>query len=197
MKRVVSVLAILLASTAMVQAQNTSGILLNRDIVPASSVLSLSQRESVGTARSMGMGGAFTSLGADMASFGYNPAGFGMYQRNEISVSLGLGVSKAINYNAYNYGDNSSVRVAINNVGASFKIYESTGKLTAINFAFGYNKTADYNYDMSYEGPSSVSSLANAFADIANGGRLVINSDTKERRVWGGASAGMWVMCPA
>lgn len=179
MKRVVSVLAILLASTAMVQAQNTSGILLNRDIVPASSVLSLSQRESVGTARSMGMGGAFTSLGADMASFGYNPAGFGMYQRNEISVSLGLGVSKAINYNAYNYGDNSSVRVAINNVGASFKIYESTGKLTAINFAFGYNKTADYNYDMSYEGPSSVSSLANAFADIANGGRLVINSDNK------------------
>ena len=165
MKRVVSVLAILLASTAMVQAQNTSGILLNRDIVPASSVLSLSQRESVGTARSRGMGGAFTSLGADMASFGYNPAGFGMYQRNEISVSLGLGVSKAINYNAYNYGDNSSVRVAINNVGASFKIYESTGKLTAINFAFGYNKTADYNYDMSYEGPSSVSSLANAFAD--------------------------------
>ncbi len=179
MKRVVSVLAILLASTAMLQAQNTSGILLNRDIIPASSVLSLSQRESVGTARSMGMGGAFTSLGADMASFGYNPAGFGMYQRNEISVSLGLGVSKAINYNAYNYGDNSSVRVAINNVGASFKIYESTGKLTAINFAFGYNKTADYNYDMSYEGPSSVSSLADAFADIANGGRLVINSDNK------------------
>ena len=179
MKRVISALAILLASVATVQAQNTSGLLLNRDIIPASSILSLSQREAVGTARSMGMGGAFTSLGADMASFGYNPAGFGMYQRNEISLSLGLGATKAMNYNAYNYGDNSSVRCAINNVGASFKIYESSGKLTAVNFAFGYNKTADYNYNMSYEGPSTVSSLADAFADIANGGRLSINSENR------------------
>ena len=179
MKRVVSILALLLASSLSVQAQNTSGILLNRDILPASSILSLSQREAVGTARSMGMGGAFTSLGADMASFGYNPAGFGMYQRNEISVSLGLGITNAKNYNAYNYGDNNSVRCAINNVGASFKVYESTGTLTAINFSFGYNKMADYNYDMSYEGPATVSSLADAFADIANGGGLGINQDNK------------------
>jgi len=179
MKRVVSVLAILLASTMAVQAQNTTGILLNRDILPASSILSLSQREVTGTARSMGMGGAFTSLGADMASFGYNPAGFGMYQRNEISVSLGLGIVNTKNYNAYNHGDNSSVRCAINNVGASFKVYESSGTLTAINFAFGYNKTADYNYDMAYGGPTTISSLADAFADIANGGRLGINTDNK------------------
>ncbi len=179
MKRVFSALAMLLASVVMVQAQNTSGILLNRDIIPASSILSLSQREAVGTARSMGMGGAFTSLGADMVSFGYNPAGFGMYQRNEISVSLGLGITKAKNYNAYNYGDNNSVRVAINNVGASFKVYESSGTLTAINFAFGYNKTADYNFDMSYEGPSTISSLADAFADIANSGGLGINQNGK------------------
>ena len=157
MKRIFSALALMLASVMTVQAQNTSGILLNRDILPASSILSLSQRESVGTARSMGMGGAFTSLGADMASFGYNPAGFGMYQRNEISVSLGLGVTQAKNYNAYGYGDNSNVRVAINNIGASFKVYESSGALTAINFAFGYNKTADYNYNISYVGPTTPS----------------------------------------
>lgn len=179
MKKFFLTLTALLASTVLIQAQNTSGLLLNRDIIPASSILSLSQRESVGTARSMGMGGAFTSLGADMASFGYNPAGFGMYQRNEISVSLGLGVAAAKNYNAYNTGNNNATRVAINNIGASFKIYESTGKLTAINFAFGYNKVADYNYDMIYGGPATVSSLADAFADIANGGRLDINADNK------------------
>lgn len=183
MKQRLLAVVIFALSATMVQAQNTSGILLNRDIVPASSILSLSQRESVGTARSMGMGGAFTSLGADMASFGYNPAGFGMYQRNEISVSIGLGIAQAKNYNAYNYGDNRSVRCAINNVGASFKVFEGTGRLTAINFAFGYNKTADYNYDMSYDGPATNSSLADAFADIANGpnemSRLGINSDNK------------------
>ncbi len=179
MKRSLSVMAIILASVVAVQAQNTSGILLNRDIVPASSLLSLSQREAVGTARSMGMGGAFTSLGADMSSFGYNPAGFGMYQRDEISASLGLGITNAKNYNAYNTSDNNSVRFDVNNIGASFQVYEGTGKLVAINFAFGYNKTADYNYDMSYAGPATVSSLADAFADIANANGLIINADNK------------------
>ena len=179
MKRSLSVMAIILASALAVQAQNTSGILLNRDIIPASSLLSLSQREAVGTARSMGMGGAFTSLGADMSSFGYNPAGFGMYQRDEISASLGLGITNAKNYNAYNTSDNNSVRFDVNNIGASFKIYEGTGKLVAVNFAFGYNKTADYNYDMSYAGPATVSSLADAFADIANANGLIINADNK------------------
>lgn len=168
-----------LASAMTVQAQNTSGILLNRDIVPASSLVSLSQREAVGTARSMGMGGAFTSLGADMASFGYNPAGFGMYQRNEISLTLGAGIAHAKNYNAFNTRDNTKFRMALNNIGASFKVYESSGALTAINFAFGYNKTADYNYDIAYQGLTSVGSLADAFADIANANGLVLNADNK------------------
>ena len=179
MRRLFSIIAILAASALSVQAQSTSGVLFNRDIIPASSFLSLAQREPVGTARSMGMGGAFTSLGADMASFGYNPAGFGMYQRNEISVSLGLGVAHAKNYNAYSTTNNNSVRVAINNVGASLKVYEATGVLVAMNFAFGYNKTADYNYNMTYDGPATISSLADAFSDIANAGGLGINSNGK------------------
>ena len=172
MKRYFIAVATLFVSAISVQAQNTSGILFNRDIIPASSILSLSQRDAVGRARSMAMGGAFTSLGGDMASFGYNPAGFGMYQRNEISASLGLGIAHAKNYNAYNTTGNNSVRAAVNNIGASFNIFEGTGTLTAVNVAIGYNKVADYNYEMSYEGPETISSLANAFADIANAGRL-------------------------
>ena len=179
MKRLFVAMAALTTSVLGVQAQNTTGLLLNRDIIPASTFVSLSQRESAGTARSMAMGGAFTSLGGDMASFGYNPAGFGMYQRNEISVSLGLGVSRALNYNAYNNGANSSTRFSINNFGASFQVYEGTGKLTAVNFAFGYNKVADYNYNLSTQSLPTVSSLADAFADMANGGGLTINSDNK------------------
>ena len=179
MKRFISIVAVLLVTIGVAEAQSTSGILLNRDIIPASSLLSLSQRESSGTARSMAMGGAFTSLGGDMASFGYNPAGFGMYQRNEISITLGLGIAQAKNYNAYNTAGNNAVRFAMNNFGASFKVYESSKKLTAINFAVGYNKVADYNYDIAYQGPQTTSSLADAFADIANANSLLINSDGK------------------
>ena len=176
-KSFLAVAALLASAVAM--AQSPSGLLLNRDIIPASSLLTLSQREAVGTARSMGIGGAFTSLGADMASFGYNPAGFGMYQRNEISVSLGLGVSQATNYNAFSLYNNNNTRAAINNFGASFKVYEGTGKLIAVNFAVGYNKVADYNYNLGYNSPTTASSLADAFADIANSGGLGINSSNK------------------
>ena len=179
MKRFFIAVAALLVTTVAAEAQNTSGLLLNRDIIPASSLVSLSQREAAGTARSMGIGGAFTSLGADMASFGYNPAGFGMYQRNEISVSLGLGTTHAKNYNAYSTSDNNRTRFVVNNFGAAFKVYESTGTLTAVNFALGYNKTADYNYNIAYEGPATISSLADVFADIANGGNLAINAENK------------------
>ena len=68
MKRLFLALTTLLSLGVFAQAQNTSGLLLNRDILPASTILTLSQRNVAGTARSMGMGGAFTSLGADMAS---------------------------------------------------------------------------------------------------------------------------------
>jgi hypothetical protein len=79
-----------------------------------------------------------------MASFGVNPAGFGMYQRNEISATLGLGLMEAVNKGATSTSDyNDTTRFSFNNVGASFLVYEDTGTLTAINFAFGYNKTAD------------------------------------------------------
>ena len=114
-----------------------------------------------------------------MASLGVNPAGFGMYKRNEISVTLGTGVAQAKNYNAFNSGNNIRTQFAINNVGMTAKVYEGTGKLTAVNFAFGYNKVADYNYDMSYHSEPTISSLADAFADIANANGLVINSENK------------------
>ena len=179
MKRLFLALTSLLSLGVFAQAQNTSGLLLNRDILPASTILTLSQRNVAGTARSMGMGGAFTSLGADMASLSYNPAGVGMYQRNEVSMSFGLGVSSAKSYNAFNSGDNSNTRATANSLGASFKIYESSGKLTAVNFAFAYNKIADYNYDISYNSLPTESSLADAFADIANGNGLGINSSNK------------------
>ncbi len=179
MKRSILLLVVTFAASFSALAQEASGILFNRDVIPMSSLVSLSQRESVGTARSTAMGGAFTSLGGDMASFGYNPAGFGMYRSNEISITIGTDVIQTKNYNAYASGDNTLWRLALNNVGATFKVYEGTGKLTAVNFALGYNKVADYNYNIAYEGATPQQSLAQSFADIANANALTINADGK------------------
>ena len=49
---------------------------MDRDIVTPSDLFELSQTTfSLGTARSMAMAGAFTSLGADLTSMAINPAG--------------------------------------------------------------------------------------------------------------------------
>lgn len=179
MKRL-SLILISICAVVSVQAQVAFGLLLDRDIISAPSFISLSQREYMGTARSMAMGGAFTSLGADMASFGVNPAGFGMYQRSEISMTLGIGVNGTRNYGGYEaVKGNNLVRCALNNIGASMLVYENTGALTAISFAFGYNKVADYNYNFSYASPTSISSMADVFSDIANANNLGINSKNR------------------
>ena len=51
------------------------------------------QNFGISSARSAGMGGAFTSLGADAASMSINPAGIAMYRSGEVSISPGLRIS--------------------------------------------------------------------------------------------------------
>lgn len=46
--------------------------------------------ESSGSVRTWGMGGAFSSLGADLGSLGVNPGGLGMYRRGEMGMALGV-----------------------------------------------------------------------------------------------------------
>ena len=66
-------------AAAPLQAQNTGlefgGSVLNHDMLWATDLAQLSQTHVFGTARVMGMGGAFTSLGADLSSMSLNPAG--------------------------------------------------------------------------------------------------------------------------
>ena len=69
-------------------AQRFGGQLMDRDGMMSSDVYNMSQTNfGFGTARSMAMAGAFTSLGADMSAMGINPAGLGMYRSNEISIT--------------------------------------------------------------------------------------------------------------
>jgi hypothetical protein len=50
--------------------------------------------ESLGSARTMGMGGAFGALGADLACLTGNPAGIGLYRRGDASLTTGFASQK-------------------------------------------------------------------------------------------------------
>ena len=83
MRRVIMLcVGALMASVAATQVQAQAlpnlrfgGAVMDHDIMMARDFASLSQTHAFGTARSMAMGGAFTSLGADMSSISQNPAG--------------------------------------------------------------------------------------------------------------------------
>ena len=104
-------LALMLAAATTASAQyRFGGFLMDRDGMMSNDMYTLSQPSfGFGTARSMAMAGAFTSLGGDLSAMGINPAGLGMYRSNEISLSPMLGFQKADN-SAADWGENSMSR---------------------------------------------------------------------------------------
>ena len=139
---------------------------MDRDIVTPSDLFELSQTTfSLGTARSMAMAGAFTSLGADLTSMAINPAGLGMYRRNEISITPLMSFARAEN-NAPAFNSNGKNRFSIGNFGFTANVYEGSGPLVSVNIGFGYNRLQDLNHQYSYYTQGNVSSIADVFSDM-------------------------------
>ena len=121
----------MLLSVASVSAQHYrfGGLLMDHDGMMSSDMYALSQVNfGFGTARSMAMAGAFTSLGGDLATMGINPAGLAMYRHNEISFSPMMGFQNSIN-SAEAWGENQQSRFAISNFSATFKLYEGSSTI--------------------------------------------------------------------
>lgn len=128
------------------------------------------QSTSFGTARSAAMGGAYSSLGADLSSMAINPAGLGMYRRSEIGFTLGytnLTTKTDHNDRAHYSNSENRGRFALNNIGAAFNVYNGSGGLTSMTFGFNYNKMIDHNSKTMVRG-LSITSMADMFLDQAH-----------------------------
>lgn len=194
-------LATLLVAATTASAQyRFGGLLMDRDGMMSNDMYTLSQPSfGFGTARSMAMAGAFTSLGGDLSSIGINPAGLGMYRSNEVTISPMMGFQSAKN-SAADWGENSMSRFSMANLGAVFNIYEGSGSVVSVNLAIGYNRVADLNYNYGYSslsGPSSMPyrSINDAFVrQLGQGGVFpgsdgVLNYDYGDAYYWGGMLA--------
>lgn len=107
-----------------------------------------------GTARSAAMGGAFTSLGADLSTMSINPAGLGMYQSSDIGVTLSVlnnRTSVRGNGASVDMIDKNQTPMKFNNVGFAFNVWDGSGALTNINLGISYNTLASYNSTATYE----------------------------------------------
>ncbi len=131
------------------------GSVLNRDMLWASDFAELSRTHLFGTARVMGMGGAFTSLGADLSSMALNPAGLGMYRGNEITLTPLVNVSHASTEGTSTWQNNNKTRFAFGNVGVALNVYESGSRaLTSLTLGLGLNRVADFNNRYSFSSES-------------------------------------------
>ena len=190
--------AIVSAVPASAQGYWFGGLLVERERVNPMDIFSLSQTQfNYGTARSMAMAGAFTSLGADMSSMTLNPAGLGMYRRSEVAITPLMSMQRASNSAQANMS-NSSDRFSLGNLGLVVNAYEGTGSVLAVNIGFGYTRLADYNYNYSFSQSDNGSTLGGVLArqlDQSPGG-IGINSNNRIADSYGnydyGLSSELW-----
>lgn len=148
MKRIFSIAMLMALSTLGVRAQSiiSGGELISPANMSHMEAAKFSQTEhSFMSARVSAMGGAFTSLGADLSSMAINPAGLGMYRSSEMGLSLGYDHTKATRSTG-NLGSATSGNVSFNQIGAALNLYQSSGPLVSFTIGFGYNKLADLTY---------------------------------------------------
>ncbi len=115
----------------LLQAQDTY---MNERLINNSS-------DVIGTARYVGMGGALGALGADMSVISWNPAGIGLYRKNDIALTFGGTWGKS-SIAEVNRGKGTFDQ-------AGFVYNMKTGSETCpyVNFAFNFQKKINYNHN--------------------------------------------------
>ncbi|HRT90261.1 MAG TPA: hypothetical protein P5257_09090 [Bacteroidales bacterium] len=133
--------------------------------------LRYSRTFNYGTARFMAMGGAFTSLGADLSAISLNPAGTGMFRSFEMAFTPGLLYNNTSTvFNATNSTD-FKYHFGINQAGVVSNLISNQGSegLTALNFAYSWNRTNNFNENINITGISDISSMADYWALSSEG----------------------------
>ncbi|MDR3653060.1 MAG: hypothetical protein P4L34_08825 [Paludibacter sp.] len=103
-----------------------------------------------GTARYMGMAGAFGALGGDPSAIKDNPAGLGIYRSSEMTGTLNLlmqnsnatwnGTKTSDNLNNFSFTNFSYVKSY-----PTFRSQNSSDGLLNSNWSFSYNRLRDFN----------------------------------------------------
>ena len=151
----------------------------------------LSNLKVNGTARASAMGNAFGALGGDFTSLSINPAGIGVYRKNELVITPVIKFNNSeFNLNGSKFSDDK-YHIKVNSIGfvGSFNTNSANSGLVSFNFGLGYNNLVDYNQNFYGKIDSSSSSFLHEIVDYANAESLsndYLNQDMRdvEYRDW-------------
>ncbi len=156
MKKIVILLFVLLASIGLF-AQNEVD------------AFRFSQLYYGGTARSMGMAGSFGALGGDVSTATTNPAGIGIFKHSEFNFTPSFMLSTA--NSEFNgtpaYSDKFSLH--LDNFGFVFSTTYQNQPIKAMNFAFGYNRTNNFEHNVMITGVNDKGSILDSWMLDAKG----------------------------
>ncbi|MDZ4708177.1 MAG: hypothetical protein SH818_07200 [Saprospiraceae bacterium] len=139
------ILSALLFTAFVAQSQN------------ASDALRYSKLDPLGSARSVGVSGSMGAIGADFGSITHNPAGLAAYHLSEFVITpilylnnsqSSLKGSSFLEENKYSGGIDNLGLVIVRNG------YEGSS-WSQVNFSVGFNKLADYNRSIYFEGATT------------------------------------------
>lgn len=133
-----------------------------------------SQPDLRGTARSLGMGGAFGALGNDLSSINNNPAGLGFYRKSELGMTMDWDATKAVSNPNGKSTSNSGFNYSFDNIGgvATIRFFDSA--LKNFNIGFSYNKAVSFNRNFRGGVGNLKNSVTNYIAGIANNQGLTV-----------------------
>lgn len=146
--------ALVLGASSALQAQDTY---LNERLVNSAGEIN-------GTARYVGMGGAMGALGADLSCMSYNPAGIGLYRRNDIGFTAGA------QWNTQKVDGLKNARGTFDQIGFVWSSRLDNDKMPFLNFGFNYQKKINFGQGFIADNPNLAGlSQMDQLADLATG----------------------------
>lgn len=110
-----------------------------------------SERQVMGTARYVGMGGAMTAIGGDPSAVLDNPAGLGLYRRSEIMLTIDETIDKTQQSSENQYTRSRFAAPQIAAIWALGNMQKQRGLIFS-NFMISSHRLANFNRDVVVKG---------------------------------------------
>jgi len=136
----------------------------------AESALLFGRTQPAGSARIIGLGGTQIALGGDYSSAQSNPAGLGMYNRSEVTLTPALSF---YNSQATLNGSTNNESFSKFNIPGFSLVFnmkrDQEGDFKGGTFGITFSRINDFNNSTIYSGHNTTSSIVDYFMEQANG----------------------------
>lgn len=131
--------------------------------------LLFSRTQPSGSARIQALGGTQISLGGDYSSALSNPAGLGMYNKSEVTFSMGLSDTKTTSSFLGNTSDDGLTTFNIPGFSYVHRQDNAKDKFLGGSFAIALSRVNNFNTAYNYEGDNNQSSIVDYFINDSQG----------------------------